>query len=119
MLEPLYLEEIPEYTPKIVFDAEEGVFEISGDILNDNQSFHDMILDWLKSYAKSPNACTTFRFYLYYMSDKGWQLVKNMIGILKTLPDIVIVWQAENEDFKEHGEELSEELAFPFKYIVM
>ncbi|OJJ17643.1 hypothetical protein BKI52_27670 [marine bacterium AO1-C] len=117
MPEPLYLEEIPEYIPLVILNAEEGVFEMRGDVLPEYQSYCETILDWLKAYAGNPNTSTIFRFCIYYIGDKGEQLIKDIINILRTLPNIVIEWHVQTKDLMEYGEDLSEELAFPLRYI--
>lgn len=118
MPEPLYLKVISEYIPKVVFNADEGIFEMRGDVVAASHRRYDATLDWLKTYAEAPNKATTFCFYLGYMSEGGEKLIKDVIGILRTLPDIIIEWQYQryDRDLKEYGEDLAEDLNFPFKY---
>ena len=92
---------------------------MKGDVLPDDQTFCDSILDWLTEYVKKPNPFTTFRFYLHYINEEGGKLIIDIIKILKVLPNMTIEWyhHVDDEDLKEYGEELSEELDIPFKYL--
>ncbi|EAY24681.1 SiaC family regulatory phosphoprotein [Microscilla marina] len=119
ILKPLQFKEEYEYTPLVILNAEEGTFKMKGDVLPDDQTFCDSILDWLTEYVKKPNPFTTFRFYLHYINEEGGKLIINIIKILKVLPNMTIEWyhHVDDEDLKEYGEELSEELDIPFKYL--
>ena len=56
-----------EDTPKVIFDAENKIFQISERSLPENAiGFYDSLLNWLTQYSKNPIELTIFDFKLEY-----------------------------------------------------
>ena len=109
-----------EDTPKIVFDPESGVYEISGRSLpEDVVSFYEPVLNWLDDLEASPIPGVEFVFKLEYFNTASSKLI---LDILLKLDDI---YQAESnmtvkwyyfemdEDLMEAGEEYAELVEVP------
>lgn len=119
----LILEETQD-TPKIYFDKEKGVFEISGRSLPENAiKFYTPVLKWLEQYIETPNASTCFEFKLDYFNSASTKKIYEIISLLETLAEsndsVSIKWYHSKEDelIKSKGLELKEmvEVSFEIK----
>ncbi len=116
--------ESQEDTPKIVFDPENNIFEISGRSLPEDASlFYEPIIEWLKAYAENPNENTDLHIKMNYFNTASSKL---LLDILMTMEDMVeagrscnIKWfyDEEDEDMEEAGEEYSELIDVPFELV--
>jgi hypothetical protein len=124
MLEPLKIEPTHK-TPKVYFDAQENIFEVSGrSIPEDSVGFFKRILDWIDEYGKSPNEKTQFKFELEYFNTSS---SKNILELLKKLEKIHldghsvhITWyyDEDDEDMEETGEDYKALLEVPVELIM-
>ncbi|NJK84853.1 MAG: DUF1987 domain-containing protein [Bacteroidales bacterium] len=115
-------------TPKIYFDPEKNLFEISGTSLPENvHEFYKPVMAWLNEYDaqaekmnKSLHVSVTFAYYnsssLRYISDIFAKISK----LTKKGFQIKIDWHYEKEDdlLKEAGQDLSELIGIPFNFII-
>lgn len=116
--------EAKEDTPKIIFDSENEIFEISGRSLPEDAAvFYEPILDWLKQYAKSPNKTSEFSFKLNYFNTASSKLLLDILMILEDIHNagnaVKVNWffEEEDEDMEEAGGEYAELVDLPFELI--
>ena len=108
-------------TPRVILDAENEVFEISGMSLpEDVNLFYEPILNWLDEYAENPNKETTFNFKLIYFNTASSKLILDILFKLEEIFEdghtVAVKWlyPEDDEDMKESGEEYSELVDVPF-----
>jgi len=111
-------------TPAITLDAENGIFEFSGRSLpEDVATFYAPILDWLDSYAQSPNSSTNVMFKLEYFNTASSKLLLDILMKFEDIAndgnEVLISWyyMEDDEDMLEAGEEYSEIVDIPFENI--
>jgi hypothetical protein len=95
--------EATKKTPKILFDYESGVFEISGRSIPENAfEFFNPVLDWLDIYSSAPQEKTLFKVYLeYYNTSSSKYLLdifKKFEIIYRRHPGVLIEWYYDSED---------------------
>ncbi|NMM48614.1 DUF1987 domain-containing protein [Marinigracilibium pacificum] len=108
-----------EDTPKIILDKSNGIFEISGRSLpEDSAEFFNPILEWIESYAESPNDKTDFVFKLEYFNTASSKLILDILSSLEDIENTTIQWyfHEDDEDMEEAGEEFSELVEIPFEF---
>ena len=111
--------EATEDTPKIFFDKQNGVFEISGRSLpEDSAEFYTPVLDWIERYTANPNASTIFSFKLEYFNTASSKLILDILSALEDIKGTKVEWyfHDEDEDMEEAGEEFSELVEIPFEF---
>ncbi len=113
-----------EDTPKIYLDPENNVFEISGRSLpEDAQVFYEPIISWLREYSTKPNKETVFQFKLNYFNTASSKLILDVLMILEEIHqegnDLKVKWLYEenDEDMEEAGEEYAELVEIPFEHV--
>jgi len=111
-------------TPKVLFDPENGVFEISGRSLpEDVVSFYQPLIDWLEEYKENPNDFTEFVFKYVYFNTATSKLIQDILIKLEEIHEgghnVQILWyyEEEDEDMLDLGEEFAENLDIPFEII--
>jgi len=114
--------EATDETPKVIFNREEGLFEMSGKSLPEDVTiFYNPILTWLDGYALDPNAKTKFAFKMDYFNTASSKLILDILLKLEEINQksggIEIVWyyREGDEDIEESGDEYSELVEIPFK----
>lgn len=108
-----------EDTPKIILDASNGIFEISGRSLpEDSAEFYSPIISWLEAYGNSPNSSTSFVFKLEYFNTASSKLILDLLTTLEEIEGVSILWyfHEDDEDMEEAGEEFSELVDVPFEF---
>ncbi len=113
-----------EDTPKIVFDPDQGLYEISGRSLpEDVVSFYAPVLEWLDQLEANPVQGLEFTFKLEYFNTASSKLI---LDILLKLDDIhssgagmSVKWYyfEMDEDLMEAGEEYSELVEIPVELV--
>jgi len=102
-----------EDTPRVILDALNNKFEISGRSLPENPNeFYKPVLEWLDAYSKQPNAVTKFNFKLEYFNTASAKQIFKAFLILKNVSKknkVVICWyyHKENEDMLASGQRYS------------
>ena len=104
------------YTPKVVFDLKNKVFEISGDSRpEDTHSFYQVLIDWLgKLNSASVHGDFKFKFAFDYLNSSSSKFIFKLIKCLKDLESVGINFSIDwfydepNVDMKELGEEYTE-----------
>jgi hypothetical protein len=111
-------------TPKVILDKENNVFEFSGNSLpEDVANFFYPILSWFDEYAKSPNDKTKVIFNFEYYNTSSSKMILKILekfrDIHRSGNDIEVHWHymEDDEDMIEAGEDYSENIKVPFKFI--
>lgn len=94
--------ESTEDTPKVIFDVEKKLFEISARSLPENAiGFYEIVLKWLNDYSNSPLDLTVFDFKLEYFNTASAKQLAKILLILENLTKkskVVINWHYKKED---------------------
>lgn len=113
-----------EDTPKIMLDAENDFFEISGRSLpEDVSAFYEPVLNWLNEYAENPKNKTVFNFKLTYFNTASSKLLLDILMKLEEMhekgQEVLIKWHypEDDEDMAEAGEEYSDIVDVPFEQV--
>jgi hypothetical protein len=130
-MEPLYIEPT-EFTPKVFFDPENSVFEISGFSRPENViGFYRPILKWLEEYNErvlsqninfDKSILTINMKMTYFNSASSKFLLDILLEFMKFHSKgnkVEINWYYEDGDdeIQESGEEISDMLGYPFNFI--
>lgn len=122
-MEPLDIKATND-TPKVLFDPETGVFEISGRSLpEDVVSFYQPVIDWLDEYGENANDETEFVFKYIYFNTATSKLVQDILIKLEQIKEagkeVRVIWyyEEDDEDMLDLGEEFSENVDIPFEII--
>lgn len=122
-MEKIVLEPTNE-TPKVLLDRENNVFEFSGNSLpEDVVTFYTPILNWFDQYAVSPNNRTELKFNLEYYNTSSSKMILKILEILKNIHrkgmEVEVHWHymEDDEDMIEAGEDYSENIKIPFRFI--
>ena len=120
-MDPLKIE-LTDSTPFIYFDKTGNKFEISGRSLPEEAlSFYQPVIDWIKNYTGVPNSSTIFKFKLDYINSASVRALNDILTVLESLylkgSDVLIEWiyNLDDTEIKETGEEFSEIYKMPFK----
>lgn len=111
-------------TPRVIFDPDNGIFEISGRSLpEDVVSFYQPVIEWLDEYKDNPNSKTEFVFKYIYFNTATSKLVQDILMRLEQIHEagneVNVVWyfEQDDEDMKDLGEEFQEYVEIPFEMI--
>lgn len=130
-MEPLYIEPT-EFTPKVFFDPENSVFEISGFSRPENViGFYKPILKWLEEYNDqvlsqninfSKSLLTLNLKMTYFNSASSKFLLDILLEFMKFMSKgnkIEVNWYYEDGDDEilESGEEIADMLGYNFNFI--
>lgn len=122
-MNPLKLEPTAK-TPRVVFDPDTAVFEISGrSIPEDSVGFYKIIMNWLDLYADEISGKANFRFELEYFNTSSSKclldLFRKLEDIYQAGKEINVSWyfDEDDEDMEETGEDYKDMLSVPFDII--
>lgn len=91
-----------EDTPKIIFDSESKIFQISERSLPENAiGFYEPLLNWLSQYSNNPIELTVFDFKLEYFNTASAKQIAKILLILENIgkkKNVVINWYYKKED---------------------
>ena len=111
-------------TPRVIFDPENDIFEISGRSLpEDVVTFYQPVIDWLDEYVRLPNEKTEFVFKYIYFNTATSKLIQDILirleQIYETGNDVVVIWyyEQDDEDMMDLGEEFKEYVDIPFELV--
>jgi SiaC family regulatory phosphoprotein len=97
-------------TPKVYFNSQEGVLEMSGRSIPENAvSFYKPIFDWLDEYVLTPHEETQITFNLEYFNTSSSKCILDMLRKLERLPEdghqAIVRWYYDegDEDMEESG----------------
>ncbi len=122
-MEPLDIQGTND-TPKVIFDPESEIFEISGRSLpEDVVSFYAPVLNWLEKYKESPIEYTEFVFRYIYFNTATSKLIQEILIKLEELfgagKNVQVLWfyEEDDEDMFDSGEEFMDTIEVPFELI--
>ena len=111
-------------TPKVLFDPDNNIFEISGRSLpEDVITFYQPVIDWLDDYKLVPNKKTEFVFKYIYFNTATSKLIQDILlrleQIQETGNDVKVIWyyEEDDEDMYDLGEEFKENVDIPFEIV--
>ncbi len=119
-----YLHEGNDTEPRILFNKENNIFEISGNARSEN--FYESFLPvfkWIKEYNENPNPETILKCKIYYCNTSS---SKQLFEIIKSLQECTnngstfrITWEHEidDDDMIYLGKSISELLEIPCELI--
>ena len=106
--------------PEVIMDAQNGIFEISGNSRMENVSlFYKPIMKWLDEYTKSPNSSTVFEFRISYFNTASALIIFDLMKKLEKIPNITIRWYypSNDVDLLEAGEDYATVIKVPIEVI--
>ena len=113
-----------DYTPTVILDKENNIFEISGRSLpEDVVVFYKPILEWLDEYKNDPLDLTVFNFKLEYFNTASSKLLLDVLLKLEDINndghEVLVKWHYpdDDEDMEEAGEEYSDIVDVPFEQV--
>lgn len=122
-MEKLVIEPTNE-TPKVILDKEKSVFEFSGNSLpEDVTTFFNPIITWFDEYSKTPNNKTEVAFNFEYYNTSSSKMILKLLEMCRDIHrsghDVEVHWHflEDDEDMIEAGEDYSENIKVPFKFI--
>lgn len=117
-------------SPKIIFDPDNHIFEISGESRPANVAeFYEVLFAWLNEYYghlpdlgdSGPAAAFNFNFEYFNSSSSKYILdfCRQIAGHRSNGKNLAVRWHYENEDLDmlEAGKELSRIAKFPFEFV--
>ena len=120
---------VSEFSPKVIFNPGENVFEISGDSRPENAGkFYTPILKWMDNYkteatAKKPSRKLSFKFDFEYMNSVSTKYVFDMLKHIEALKlegiEVEVLWcyNRHDEDMLDRGEEFTALLDIPMHFL--
>ena len=114
-------------TPKVIFDKDIPLFELSGKSLPEDVSqFYNQLLEWLDNYAEEPLPETVFDFKMDYFNTASSKMILDILLKLEEIHEdgksqVLIKWHflEEDEDMEEAGEEYADMVEIPFEQITI
>lgn len=110
-------------TPGIILDPANNLFEIYGKSYpEDTKEFYQDVLQWMETYAASPNQKTNFVFKLKYFNSSSYKPIFDILGKLEAVKnkkhDVKVEWHYKtgDSDMLEAGEEFADLFDIPFTY---
>jgi hypothetical protein len=99
----VYIQEATKKTPKIILDADEGYFEMSGVAMpEDTVLFFSPLMKKIKEYIEACTQPISFNFYIYYYNSLSSKKLYDMFRLLesyaKANKDITVIWNYEEDD---------------------
>jgi len=111
-------------TPKVLLDAENEIFEISGRSLpEDVVSFYKPVIDWLDEYKDNAKGYIEFVFRFIYFNTATSKLILDILFKLEEIHesgnDVKVIWfyEEDDEDMLDLGEEFAENVDIEFEII--
>ena len=112
-----------EVTPKINFNIEQNIFEISGRSLpEDAVKFYEPILEWVDTYYNGePLKHTKFDFKIEYFNTASSKMIFEILTKLGSYHSLgyetEVGWYVDDDDenMQEAGEEFSDLIEVPIK----
>ncbi len=129
-----FLHEATEFTPHVVLDPDNNIFEVSGfSRPEDVRTFYNPILKWLGDFeselgtplfpSRYDNEAVKFVFKLNYFNSASAKFLLDVLMQINRLytggTKVEIAWYYEegDDEILESGEELAEMVDFEFEFI--
>lgn len=107
-------------TPAVIFNPEDGIFEISQFSFPENSiKFYNPLLDWLNDFTINPTPKVDFNFNLEYINTSSSKQIMKLLLVLEILKDntdLTIKWHysEDDSDMKVIGERFKKLLTAKF-----
>ncbi len=121
-MEPLFIEATKD-TPRIHFDPQKNIFEISKlSLPEDAIEFYKPVFKWLREYMQNPNPMTVFDFNIEYFNTASSKQIIQLLLLLEELnkkSKVKVRWHYKDidEDMKELGEEYANIINIDFELV--
>jgi len=112
-------------SPAINFNPKKEKFMVVGNSMPENAiGFYQNVLDWLKSYAETPNQITEFIFKMNLLntsSSKVFSDIFKMIYIISKKSDVKVLWYYNygDDDIQEVGVDFKEYANVSFELVAV
>lgn len=120
-----YQEDTPK-TPKLNFDGENGLFEISGRSIPENSTeFYRPILEWLDQFMPQAEEKITLIVKLEYFNTSSSKCLVDIFRRLERMhqlgTQIQVKWyyEPEDEDMQDSGLDFKEIIKLPIEMLVL
>ena len=121
-----YNVEATDFSPKVVLDPENNIFEISGISRPENANdFYEPIVQWLNIYIQNPNEVTRVKFNFDYFNTSSLKYFLMILSKFREITDsnakLEIIWYYDkvDESMFEAGKSLEELSELEFDFIVI
>jgi len=111
-------------TPKVSFDAKEGVLTIEGKSFPpDVATFYESVIEWLNNYVLNPSQSTLLSLKLDYFNTASSKIILDVLYKFEAMHHkghkVKVNWHYpdDDEDMQETGQEYSEIVDLPFEQI--
>ncbi|MCQ2973731.1 MAG: DUF1987 domain-containing protein [Bacteroidales bacterium] len=109
-------------TPKVHFDPEQGLIELSGRSIPENtDSLYRPLIEWVEEYINNPQPVTTVNIkFEYFNSSSAKYLIRLLEYIHRieaTENKLIFNWYYEDEELLEYGQDFQEVLEMKFNFI--
>ncbi|MEO6882427.1 MAG: SiaC family regulatory phosphoprotein [Bacteroidia bacterium] len=119
-----FTKEETQNTPKINFDIQKNIFEISGKSFpEDSQGFYQQLLTWMDETANAFPDIFSVNFNFYYISSSSIIAIKKLLLKLKHQESvgkkITIFWHydEDDDDIKRTGEDYEKVAGMNFSFV--
>jgi len=115
--------ESTEDTPRIIFEPQQGTFEISlRSLPEDSNSFYAPVSEWLQKYVLEPQPESTFIFHFEYISTSSTKQIMKLFTLINELSKtkkVNVIWKYDkgDEDMMQTGKRLQKLSTIEFKYL--
>ena len=120
-----YTVEATDFSPKVILDPGNNIFEISGISRPENANdFYEPIVQWLDDYVQNPNEMTRIKFNFDYFNTSSLKYFLMILSKFKemteTETELKIDWfyDKEDESMFEAGKSLEELSELEFDFLV-
>lgn len=123
-MENLHIEPTDE-EPRVDFNAENGILEISGNSYpEDTSSVFKPIIDWLTKYTEAGGKKVQFNFKMEYFNTSTFVKFQKILKLLEDYHlnndgDVEVNWYYEKSDLDmfDNGEDYQADVEIPFNMI--
>ncbi len=113
-----------KHTMEVHFDKDTGILEMSGSSYPENAIvFFGPIIDWIKDYISQVKKQVVLNLRINYLNTSSTKCILDILEILEQYHQgqggVKVRWYyaEDDEDIKETGEELSEDIDLPISFI--
>jgi len=113
-----------KYSPEINASALTGIIRIEGSSYPENAyEFYTPVIDWIKTHLSSGSNSLTLDVQVDYFNTSSTKMLLDLLELLAQFhqsdKDVAVNWyyEEDDEDIREVGEELSEDIDLPFNLI--
>lgn len=109
-------------TAGISYNVKDSVLNINGISIPENaDAFFQPLYDWMEQMKKEHKGNLTVRINLTYFNTSSVRhlliIIKSLIVPFRDTLKIQWVFEADDEEIRERGEQLSEVVKFPFEFV--